>query len=175
MIYQWLSRVSLEVFGLNYIFSIILSPGGKPMGLWWGPTQPTRVVEGSNFAAFHPFDTHDLTTQNLQIEINYAKNMSSKERMARWKDLGFTWNLPIGSRCWSFQPLQPAVHQSLGTPLRFCSNECRGDVVSLLLYRGRLPVGAALMLRQCCFCVRNGDWGHNSMRWQRCLMEEAGG
>ena len=25
--------------------------------------------------------------------------MSSKERMARWKDLGFTWNLHIGSRC----------------------------------------------------------------------------
>ena len=68
-----------------------------------------------------------------------------------------------------------------GNPFRCCSNECRGDVVSLLLYRGRLPVGATVtsapplqlwFFEQTRFLAGSG---RNSMRWQRCLMEEAGG
>lgn len=108
--------------------------------------------------------------------------MSSKERMARWKDLGFTWNLHIGSRCQRF-----SICVFVGVFLRYsllphsfrcCSNECRGDVVSLLLYRGRLPVGAAgtsapplqpWFFEQTRFLAGSG---RNSMRWQRCLMEE---
>lgn len=83
--------------------------------------------------------------------------------------------------CWSFPPLQLVASLLQSHPFRCCSNECRGDVVSLLLYRGRLPVGATVFLlrsavttvvfEQTRFLAGSG---RNSMRWQQCLMEEAG-
>lgn len=122
--------MSFQVFGLNYIFSIILSPGSLGIGIFWhikthgcgchphNPSSQGAVVEGICYCNICCISSvWCLWSQNLQIDMKLCKNMSSKERMARWKDLGFTWNLHIGWRCtvsaifnlcvcWSFAPLQ---------------------------------------------------------------------